>query len=129
MGCDSPESNFNNLVWHDGRWGYTSGWDHTIEAPTIDLIGEQIRDRRTRYVVAYQHEQGVWLATPISGAPEMVDERATSRRLRSALQRLVDLKDGPKDSVYHREKPKAWDAARAALTGRSSNSEGDRYGH
>lgn len=35
--------------------------------------------------------------------------------LRSALTRLVQLKDGPRDSVYLREKPKAWDAARRVL--------------
>ena len=39
-----------------------------------------------------------------------------NKRLRAALQRLVDLKDGPRDSVYHREKPRAWEAARTALT-------------
>lgn len=30
---------------------------------------------------------------------------------------LVDLKDGPRDSVYLREKPKAWQAARDLLAG------------
>lgn len=35
--------------------------------------------------------------------------------LRSALSRLVELKDGPRDSVYLREKPKAWAAARKVL--------------
>lgn len=30
---------------------------------------------------------------------------------RAALLKLVQLKIGPKDSVYHREKPKAWQEA------------------
>lgn len=45
----------------------------------------------------------------------MLIETAEIERLRAALTRLVDLKDGPHDSVYLREKPKAWEAARAIL--------------
>jgi hypothetical protein len=35
--------------------------------------------------------------------------------LRDALQRLVDLKDGPRDERYYNERIHAWNGAREAL--------------
>lgn len=39
--------------------------------------------------------------------------------VRNALAKLVELKDGPRDENYEREKPLAWQAARDALAGSS----------
>lgn len=36
--------------------------------------------------------------------------------VRDALAELVRLKDGPRDEAYERDKPRAWDAARRALS-------------
>lgn len=38
-----------------------------------------------------------------------------STRLLRALNWLVQLKDGERDEIYHADKPRAWDEARAAL--------------
>ena len=35
--------------------------------------------------------------------------------LQSALQDLINLKDGPRDYIYEKEKPLAWEKAREAL--------------
>ncbi len=37
----------------------------------------------------------------------------------AALAELVRLKDGPRDGAYERDKPRAWEQARAVLAGRS----------
>jgi hypothetical protein len=47
-----------------------------------------------------------------------VDEGGELARLylvEQAARTLVMLKDGPRDSTYHREKPKVWAELRAAL--------------
>lgn len=41
---------------------------------------------------------------------------AESEQMREALSKLVELKDGPRDERYEREKPLAWQAAREALS-------------
>lgn len=41
--------------------------------------------------------------------------RETDNRYKAALEKLVRLKIGPKDSVYQREKPKAWREAAELL--------------
>jgi hypothetical protein len=53
-----------------------------------------------------------------------VEQRIEKERLRAALHRLVSLKDGPKDSMYLRDEPLAWEAARAALSGSSRQVDG-----
>jgi hypothetical protein len=51
--------------------------------------------------------------------PDLVAELDAMRRLVStqnyALRLLVNLKDGPRDADYERDKPLAWDLARAAV--------------
>jgi hypothetical protein len=39
----------------------------------------------------------------------------SDQSLRDALQRLVDLKDGPRDERYYNERIHAWNGAREAL--------------
>ena len=45
----------------------------------------------------------------------MSEHECDCEKLRQVLTRLVNLKDGPKDSMYLREKPKAWADARRVL--------------
>src|SRR5688500_457630 len=54
-----------------------------------------------------------WFANAIETAKRITAEENV--RVRSALERLVDLKDGLHDSVYLREKPRAWARARDVL--------------
>jgi hypothetical protein len=42
--------------------------------------------------------------------------------LLAVLRELVRLKDGPRDAAYERDKPKAWDAARAVVADAGSAS-------
>lgn len=56
----------------------------------------------------------VWVCIPCT-VGTMGRWATRARRAEQALSDLVDLKDGPRDSVYLRRKPKAWDAARAIL--------------
>lgn len=44
----------------------------------------------------------------------------------AALRELVRLKDGPRDAAYERDKPKAWDAARAAAVPVPDTTKDDR---
>lgn len=67
MGCRDVGSNFNNMHWHDGQWWCTNGWDYTLEAPSLDLIGERLGDRIANYRIS-RTDKGTWLATPDSGS-------------------------------------------------------------
>lgn len=50
------------------------------------------------------------------------------RDARAALRKLVELKDGPRNDNYEREKPIAWEAARAALAGFTERAVGGEGG-
>lgn len=51
----------------------------------------------------------------IADQPEL---EARNADLHGALERLVELKDGPRDAAYEIAKPRAWHRARAVLRGK-----------
>jgi hypothetical protein len=57
-----------------------------------------------------------WAKPLIDAWHERADLRERAEQAEEALRELVRLKDGPRDEAYERDKPKAWDAARAALS-------------
>ena len=67
MGCRDQFSNFNNLVYEDGRWGYTWGWDFTVAAPRRELIEEYLGEEIIEYTLSFNDRTGNWVATPIEG--------------------------------------------------------------
>lgn len=72
---------------------------------------------RCRVEVDPEHPVACFYEDPLGGDPvcRACFHKAQSDRLREVLARLVRLKDGPHDSLYRREKPKAWAAAREAI--------------
>jgi len=70
MGCDISGSNFNNLVFLDGKWWSAPGWDFSISAADIDVIIEKIKSMRKNprkdYNFRYNWKQHRWVATPVN---------------------------------------------------------------
>lgn len=51
----------------------------------------------------------------IARLAEEVEAENDAKAVRDALARLVELKDGPRDDAYERNKPRAWETAREVL--------------
>jgi hypothetical protein len=66
-----------------------------------------------------------WVHQAARVAADAVAARVAEQRgagVLAALRELVRLHDGPRDAAYERDKPKAWDAARAVVADAGSAS-------
>lgn len=65
MGCRDRTSNFNNLIYDEGKWWCTSGWDYTYTAPELHLIISRLGVSLSKYVLAFDADKQQWVATPL----------------------------------------------------------------
>jgi hypothetical protein len=85
MGCDSPDSNFNNLHFIDGQWWATSGWDYSYEGPLEEIqkrLGpvEPPTFLRNGYRWSLEPKGEVWLAQPIGREEDLLAHEAEQAR-------------------------------------------------
>lgn len=95
MGCDSPDSNFNNFHFQDGQWWVTSGWDYSYEGPMEELKkkfgdiappGFVHNGWRFSLISA---SNDTWIATPIGMEEELAKQDAEEAQRRK-FEQLVN---------------------------------------
>ncbi len=64
MGCRDQGSNFNALVWYDGRWGCSSGGP-SIKAPTRELVAEKVSQQWAPEEWYIYQDGDAWRARPL----------------------------------------------------------------
>lgn len=79
MGCDSSESNFNNLIFDKGQWWATTGWDYSYTGPLLEVMKKLPEAVAPTFVrndwrwSLIQVDQNTWTAKPLGKESELAE--------------------------------------------------------